>query len=296
MSDIPNRRQFFAALAAIGIGSEPFARALFAQAAQAPQSRVTAAMVREAVQLAGLKYSEAEQQGMVASLNRILTRAEELHLAPPENDVPSPILFNPRVPGFPVVVPARVHRPAAPGRQTRPSNLDDLAFRSIAQLADLVRRRVVSSEELTEMYLRRLERYNPSLNCVVNLTAERAMAQARELDRELARGKYRGLLHGIPWGVKDIVAAKGAPTTWGAAPFERRVIDEDAEVVQRLTREGAVLVAKLTTGEFAFGDQWFGGRTNNPWDPAQGSSGSSAGSGAAAAAGLVAFAIGTEAG
>jgi len=188
MSDIPNRRQFFAALAAIGIGSEPFARALFAQAAQAPQSRVTAAMVREAVQLAGLKYSEAEQQGMVASLNRILTRAEELHLAPPENDVPSPILFNPRVPGFPVVVPARVHRPAAPGRQTRPSNLDDLAFRSIAQLADLVRRRVVSSEELTEMYLRRLERYNPSLNCVVNLTAERAMAQARELDRELARG------------------------------------------------------------------------------------------------------------
>ncbi len=293
MSD---RRQFFAALAAIGVGSEPFARALFAQAAQAPQSRVTAAMVREAVQLAGLKYSEAEQQGMVASLNRILTRAEELHQAPPDNDVPSPILFNPRVPGFPVVVPPRVHRPTASIRQTRPSNLDDLAFHSISQLADLVRRRVVSSVELTELYLRRLERYNPSLNCVVNLTAERAMAQARELDRELTQGKYRGLLHGIPWGVKDIVSAKGAPTTWGAAPFERRVIDEDAEVVQRLTRAGAVLVAKLTTGEFAFGDQWFGGRTNDPWDSSQGSSGSSAGSGAAAAAGLVGFAIGTDTG
>ncbi len=296
MSHLANRRQFVAALTAIGIGSQPFARALFSQAAQAPPSRVTAAMVREAVQLAGLKYSETEQQGMVASLNRILTRAEELHQAPPDNDVPSPILFNPRVPGFPVVVPPRVHRPAVPGRQTRPSSLDDLAFRSIAQLADLVRRRVVSSVELTEMYLRRLERYNPSLNCVVNLTADRALVQARELDRELAQGKYRGLLHGIPWGVKDIVAAKGAPTTWGAPPFERRVIDEDAEVVQRLSRAGAVLVVKLTTGEFAFGDQWFGGRTNNPWDPAQGSSGSSAGSGAAAAAGLVGFSIGTDTG
>ena len=292
----PSRRSFFAALTALGLGSEPLARELFALASQAPQSRVTAAMVKEAVQLAGLKYSEAEQQGMVASLNRILTRAEELHVAPPDNDVPSPILFNPRVPGFPVVVPARVHRPAVATRQTRPSNLDDLAFRSITELADLVRRRVVSSVELTEMYLRRLERHNPSLNCVVNLTADRAMAQAREMDAELARGRYRGPLHGLPWGVKDIVSAKGAPTSWGAKPFEKRVIDEDAEVVQRLTKAGAVLVAKLTTGEFAFGDQWFGGRTNNPWNPAEGSSGSSAGSGAAAGAGLVAFTIGTDTG
>lgn len=290
------RRHFISALTALGLGAEPFARVLFAQAAQAPASRVTPAMVREAVQLAGLKYSEAEQLGMVASLNRILTRAEELHQAPPDNDVPSPILFNPRVPGFPVVVPTRVHRPGAARRQTRPSSLDDLAFSSIAQLADLVRRRVVSAVELTEMYLRRLEQHNPSLNCVVNLTSERALAQAGELDRELARGQYRGPLHGIPWGVKDIVSAKGAPTTWGAAPFEKRIIDEDAEVVQRLTRAGAVLVAKLTTGEFAFGDQWFGGRTNNPWNPAEGSSGSSAGSGAATAAGLVGFAIGTDTG
>jgi len=293
---VPSRRSFFAMMTALGLGSEPLVRELYALASQAPQSRVTAAMVKEAVQLAGLKYSEAEQQGMVASLNRILTRAEELHLAPPDNDVPSPILFNPRVPGFPVVVPARVHRPAAAPRQTRPSNLDDLAFRSIPELADLVRRRLVSSVELTGMYLRRLERYNASLNCVVNLTADRAMAQARELDAELARGRYRGPLHGLPWGVKDIVSAKGAPTSWGARPFEKRVIDEDAEVVQRLTRAGAVLVAKLTTGEFAFGDQWYGGRTNNPWNPAEGSSGSSAGSGAAAAAGLVAFTIGTDTG
>ena len=295
----PSRRSFFAMMTALGLGSEPLIRELYALAAQAPQgtpSRITAEMVRSAVQLAGLKYTEAEQQGMVASLNRILTRAEELHLAPPDNDAPTPLLFDPRVPGFPVVLPSRVHRPAVASRQTRPSNLDELAFRSIPELADLIRRRVVSSVELTEMYLRRLERYNPSLNCVVNLTADRALAQAREMDAELARGRYHRPLHGLPWGVKDIVAAKGAPTTWGAKPFEKRVIDEDAEVVQRLSRAGAVLVAKLTTGEFAFGDQWYGGRTNNPWNPAEGSSGSSAGSGAAAAAGLVAFTIGTDTG
>lgn len=291
-----SRRRFFAALSALGFGAGPVTRMLWAQAQQAPASRVTPAMIREAVQLAGLKYTEAEQQGMVASLNRILMRAEELHVAPPGNDVPSPILFTPRVPGFPVNVPARVHRPATVPRQARPANLEDLAFASIAQLADLVRRRAVSCVELTELYLRRLERHNPALNCVVNLLPERALTQARELDRELAQGRYRGPLHGIPWGVKDIVAAKGGPTTWGAKPYETRVLDEDAEVVQRLTRAGAVLVAKLTTGEFAFGDQWFGGRTNNPWNPAEGSSGSSAGSGAAAAAGLVGFAIGTDTG
>jgi Asp-tRNA(Asn)/Glu-tRNA(Gln) amidotransferase A subunit family amidase len=290
------RRHFIATLTALGLGAEPFARALLAQGAQAPQSRITAAMVKEAVQLAGLKYTDAEQQAMLTSLNRILLRAEELHQAPPDNDAATPLLFDPRVPGFPVVVPSRVHRPAVAARQTRPANLDDLAFRSIAELADLVRRRVVSAVELTEMYLGRLEKYNASLNCVVNLTADRARAQARELDAELARGQYRGLLHGIPCGVKDIISAKGAPTTWGAKPFEKRVIDEDAEVVQRLTRAGAILVAKLTTGEFAFGDQWFGGRTNNPWNPAEGSSGSSAGSGAAAAAGLVGFTIGSDTG
>jgi Asp-tRNA(Asn)/Glu-tRNA(Gln) amidotransferase A subunit family amidase len=296
MTRTPPRRRFFAALAAAGVSSGPLAKALWAQAQAAPASRVTPAMVREAVALAGLSYTEAEQQGMVASLNRILSRAEILHKAPPGNEVPSPILFTPRVPGYPVVVPTRVHRPVAISRQSRPANLDDLAFWSIAQLSDLVRRRLVSAVELTELYLSRLKRYDGVLNCVVNLAEARALSQAVELDRELSRGQYRGVLHGIPWGVKDIVAARGAPTTWGAAPFKDRVIGEDAEVVQRLTKAGAVLVAKLTTGEFAFGDQWFGGRTNNPWNPAEGSSGSSAGSAAAAAAGLVGFTIGTDTG
>jgi Asp-tRNA(Asn)/Glu-tRNA(Gln) amidotransferase A subunit family amidase len=296
MSQPTSRRRFFAGLSAIGLTSVPFARALWAQSLQAPASQVTAAMVREAAHLAGLTFTETEQQGMVASLNRILARAEDLHRTPPANDAPSPILFNPRVPGIPVAVPARVHRPSTPPRQSRPASLDDLAFWPITHLADLVRRRVVSAVELTGLYLRRLERHNPALNCVVTLTPERALAQARDLDGELAAGRYRGLLHGIPCGVKDIIAARGAPTTWGAAPFEHRVIDEDAEVVRRLTAAGAVLVAKLSTGEFAFGDQWFRGRTNNPWNPAEGSSGSSAGSGAAVAAGLVGFAIGSDTG
>ena len=149
---VPSRRSFFGMMTALGLGAEPLVRELYAittQAAQAPQSRVTAEMVRNAVQLAGLKYTEAEQQGMVASLNRILTRAEELHQAPPDNDAATPLLFDPRVPGFPVVVPTRVHRPATAARQTRPSNLDDLAFKTIPELADLVRRRVVSSVELS---------------------------------------------------------------------------------------------------------------------------------------------------
>ena len=291
-----SRRRFFTSLSALGLTSVPFGRALWARAQQAPESRVTAAMVREASQMAGLTFNETEQQGMVASLNRILTRADDLHKAPPGNDAPSPILFNPRVPGIPVSVRARVHRPSSPSRQLRPASLDDLAFWSVSQLSDVIRRRVVSSVELTELYLRRLEKYNATLNCVVTLTPERARAEASAADRELAAGRHRGPLHGIPYGVKDIIAARGYPTTWGAAPFERRVIDEDAEVVKRLGAAGAVLVAKLSTGEFAFGDQWARGRTNNPWNPAEGSSGSSAGSGAATAAGLVGFAIGSDTG
>ncbi len=291
-----NRREFVAALGGLGITSVPLARALWSGTRQAQASRVTADMVRQAAALAGLTFTDGEVQGMLPALNRILGRAEELHRSPPPNETPSPVLFNPRVPGFPVRLPERVQRPSAVPRQTRPPVLDEVAFWPVTRLADLVRRRVVSSVELTELYLRRLERHNPAINCVVTLLRDRALTEARERDRELAAGRYRGPLHGIPWGVKDIVSARGGPTTWGAAPFRTRVIDEDATVVERLSAAGAVLVAKLTTGEMAFGDQWFGGRTNNPWNLADGSSGSSAGSGAAVAAGLVGFAIGTDTG
>src|SRR5713101_5316543 len=160
----------------------------------------------------------------------------------------------------------------------------------------LIRSKQVSSVELTEMYLGRLKRYNPRLLCAVNLTEDLALRQAREADHEIAAGRYRGPLHGIPYGIKDLAATKGYPTTWGAAPFKDRIIDMDATVVTRLNAAGAVLVAKLATGELALDDIWFGGQTKNPWDFSMGSQGSSAGPASATAAGLVGFSIGTETG
>jgi Asp-tRNA(Asn)/Glu-tRNA(Gln) amidotransferase A subunit family amidase len=164
----------------------------------------------------------------------------------------------------------------------------------VNDLAGLVRRRQVSSEALTTMYLARLERLDARLKCVTTLTRERALAQAKVVDREIAAGRYLGPLHGIPWGAKDLLAVRGYPTTWGSAPYREQVLEEDATVVRRLDDAGAVLIAKLTLGELAQGDQWYGGRTNNPWKLDQGSSGSSAGPAAATAAGCVGFSIGSE--
>lgn len=291
------RRRFLSYFAGAGLTSTLLPGLLWARIQERPGSRVTLEMVRQASRLAGLDFSEAEQQGMIDTLNRILTRADELHTSTPSNSAASPIHFDPRVPGFPVSIPTltsvAIPRPRG---IARPSNLEAAAFWPLAHLADLIRRRLVTSVALTNMYLARLERYNPRLNCVVTITKERAREEARRADAEIAKGRYRGLLHGIPWGAKDIIAARGYPTTWGAAPFQQQTFEEDATVVSRLADAGAVLVAKLTTGELAFGDQWHGGRTNNPWNPEEGSSGSSAGSGAATAAGLVGFAIGSDTG
>ncbi|HTC92287.1 MAG TPA: amidase [Terriglobales bacterium] len=175
-----------------------------------------------------------------------------------------------------------------------PKNIEDVAFYSVLDLAKLLMTRKVSSTALTEMYLERLKRYDSTLKFVITLTEDRALAKAKEADSEIAAGKYRGPLHGLPWGAKDLLAVKGYRTTWGAGGFEDQTIDEDATVVQRLDAAGAVLVAKLTLGALAQGDKWFGGMTRNPWNTAQGSSGSSAGSSSATAAGCVAFAIGSE--
>ena len=160
-------------------------------------------------------------------------------------------------------------------------------------LAGLVQKRDVSSTDLTKMYLGRLKTYGPKLTCVVTLTEELALAQAAQADKEIRAGRYKGPLHGIPWGAKDLLATKGIPTTWGAAPYQNQVIDHDATVVERLREAGAMLVAKLSLGALAQGDNWFRGQTKNPWN-GRGSSGSSAGPGSATAAGLVGFAIGTE--
>jgi len=177
---------------------------------------------------------------------------------------------------------------------SRPADLNDLAFYTVGQLGTLIRTRQVSCEELTRLYLDRLRRFDPELHCVITLTEERALDRARELDAMLARGEYLGPLHGIPFGAKDLLAVRGYRTTWGAAPYRDQMIDEDATVIRKLDEAGAVLVAKLTLGALAMGDVWFGGKTRNPWNTEQGSSGSSAGPASAVSAGLVPFAIGTE--
>ena len=175
-----------------------------------------------------------------------------------------------------------------------PENLDELAFASLGDLGSLLKSRKLRSVELTRMYINRIKRFDDSLQAVITLTEDLAMKQALQADRELDSGYYRGPLHGIPYGIKDLFAVPGYPTTWGAAPYKDQVLEEKAFIVQQLEDAGAVLLAKLSSGELANGDVWFGGQTKNPWDLSQGASGSSAGSGSATAAGLVAFAIGTE--
>lgn len=176
----------------------------------------------------------------------------------------------------------------------KPANLEDLAYCSIAELAYLIKNKLVSSTELTKMYIERLKRYNTQLQCVITFTEELALKQAQKVDDEIQKGEYKGPLHGIPYGVKDLLSYPGYKTTWGANPYKDQILDEKAEVIDRLEEAGAVLIAKLTLGALAWGDVWFGGTTKSPWNIEEGSSGSSAGSASATAAGLVAFAIGSE--
>ena len=290
------RRRFLAYFSSIGLSATLMPGILWGRLLSAQSNRVTLEMVRDAARMAALDFTPEEHQAMLQELDNALARSEELHQMSLPNEIPSPILFNPRVPGTTLPQIRSVFRPSKAGLVQRPANLESVAFWPITQLAELIRTRKATAVELTEMYLARLKRYNPKLNCVVTLTSERALEQASQLDREISSGRYRGLLHGIPWGAKDIIAARGYPTTWGAEPFDQQVIDHDATVVNRLTEAGAILVAKLSTGELAFGDQWHRGRTNNPWNPAEGSSGSSAGPGSATAAGLVGFSVGTDTG
>src|ERR1700676_4323074 len=179
---------------------------------------------------------------------------------------------------------------------TLPARDEDIAFASVTQLSRWIEKRKLTSDRLTRIYLKRLEQFDPKLHCVITLTRELALAQAKKADEEIAAGHYRGHLHGIPWGAKDLLDTAGIPTTYGAEPFRNRVPAEDAVVVKRLHEAGAVLVAKLSLGALALNDIWFGGQTMNPWLLEEASSGSSAGPAAATAAGLVAFAIGSETG
>src|SRR6266849_1858813 len=254
-------------------------------------------MIENAAAIADVQISEEYKEMMLESLNDHANGYEEIYKLHIPNTVDPALIFDPVLPGMKFETerkPMRISIPAKPAPPSAPKNLEDLAFASARELAELVRTKKVSSLALTEMYLGRLKKYDPVLKFVVTLTEERALAQAKEADAEIAAGKYRSPLHGLPWGAKDLLATKGYRTTWGAGGFENQIVDEDATVVKRLDDAGAVLVAKLTLGALALGDVWFGGITRNPWNTNQGSSGSSAGPASATAAGCVAFSIGSE--
>jgi len=250
--------------------------------------------VRGAEQLIGLRFSDVKIDSALDGLYEQLQSFERLRTISLPNNVPPAITFNPIPVGMKFEKTKKPHKMSPVGKVEMPEKIEDLAFYSVAQLGELIRTKKVTSEQLTRMYLDRLKRYGPKLECVVTLTEDLALRQAQRADREIAAGKYRGPLHGIPYGAKDLLAVKGYKTTWGAMPYKDEVIDEDASVIRKLEEAGAVLVAKLTLGALAWGDVWYGGMTRNPWNYEQGSSGSSAGPASATAAGLVAFSIGSE--
>jgi len=247
-----------------------------------------------ALRVAGLPFTDAEQSQMLSSVERRLAALAELRSRPFPNALAPAFVFDPRPTGFAFRNAGGGFSWEPPAEVTLPADREALAFYSVAELAALMRSRRITSLELTQLSLARLKRHGPDLHCVVALTEERARVAARRADAEMASGRWRGPLHGIPYGAKDLLAAAGTPTTWGAAPFTNQVLATDATVIRKLDDAGAVLVAKLSLGELAMGDTWFGGLTRNPWQPDKGSSGSSAGSAAAVAAGLVPFALGSE--
>jgi len=255
---------------------------------------LTKADLKAAEAVAGLTFSDEQEAMMLEDVQDRLKSYEQLHALPIPNSVAPALDFNPVLRGMKFETSRRPMRMSRAAEIAAPKNLEDVAFYSVRDLGELLRRKKISSYDLTQMYLARLKRYDPLLHFAITLTEDRALAQAREADRDLAAGHYRSPLHGIPWGAKDLLSVKGYRTTWGAGGFEDQKFDEDATVVKRLDAAGAVLVAKLTLGALAMGDQWFGGMTRNPWKVDQGSSGSSAGSASATAAGCVGFAIGSE--
>jgi Asp-tRNA(Asn)/Glu-tRNA(Gln) amidotransferase A subunit family amidase len=256
---------------------------------------ITPETVAAGEKLLGIEYTAAERALLAPTLAPQIALAQARRaLVFPETLAPA-CRFDPRLPGWsPPVQPS--FRPADVLPDSLPSDAEDIAFASLTALGAWIRSRQISSADLTELYLERIARLAPALACIPTVTAERARAEAAEADRLLAAGTWLGPLHGIPWGVKDLLDTAGIATSWGAEPFADRVPTEDAAVVRRLKAAGAVLVAKTAVGALAFGDEWSGGKCRNPWNPEEGSSGSSAGSASALAAGLMSFTIGTETG
>jgi Asp-tRNA(Asn)/Glu-tRNA(Gln) amidotransferase A subunit family amidase len=316
---LPDRRHFLNVCSAFGLSSTLFPGVLWGMvqekatkdtgtAQPAPSApavpAITKEMIAAAALIAAVDIKDEYREMMVSDLNDQLKSYKAIYDLKIPNSIAPAVAFNPVLPGMKIdadaaattapskTAPVRVSKLRA--SLTNSKRLEDLAFYTVRQLSELVRTRTVSSTELTEMYIARIKRLDPQLHFLITLTENRARLQAKVADMEIAAGKYRGPLHGLPWGAKDLLAVQGYPTTWGAAGFEDQKFDEDATVVKRLDAAGAVLVAKFSLGALAQGDLWFGERTRNPWRPSQGSSGSSAGSSSAISAGCVAFAIGSE--
>ncbi|WP_254512340.1 amidase [Anatilimnocola floriformis] len=289
-----SRRHVLAALATLGVGTAAFQRALAAQAEQA--GRVTPELIDQAAWIAGIQISEDDRQAVADAVQRDQRKFAAIRKVELKNSVPPALSFFAAPPPATTTTIDRQAIQPLPSKAAieRPDNDDDLAFLPVTKLAALLKAKKITSTELTKLYLARLKKYDAQLKCVVTLTEELALKQAAQADEEIAAGKYRGPLHGMPWGAKDIIAVPGYKTTWGAGHYQEQAFDAPATVVRRLDEAGAVLVAKLTVGSLALGDEWFGGMTRNPWNTDEGSSGSSAGSTAAVVAGLVGFALGSE--
>ncbi|MHA7128822.1 amidase [Algoriphagus namhaensis] len=256
--------------------------------------RISKSDIRHAQKIFGMKFTSSQISTMQNYLNSNLAGYDSMRLSPPAFEVVPAMTFDPFPSHFALKDSSSGFDFDFGPEPSLPENPTDLAFLSVAELSQLIKTRKITSVELTEFFLRRIETYDPKLKAVITVTRDRALAQAKKMDAEIAEGKYRGPLHGIPYGAKDLLAVPDYPTTWGSAAYQDQMLDHTATVIEKLDEAGAVLIAKLVSGSLARGDVWFGGKTKNPWDLKQGASGSSAGSGSATAAGLVPFAIGTE--
>jgi Asp-tRNA(Asn)/Glu-tRNA(Gln) amidotransferase A subunit family amidase len=289
-----DRRHVLKVLSAAGIGSAVVGRALLAVAADAP--KITDEMIRQASWIAGVPINDEQRKMMLEGLNQSDADYAKLRAITIDNAVPPAFTFDPTVVKRGPQTPRPAGRTAAsPAKHVaKPGSTADVAFAPVAVQSEWLRRKEISSTELTKLYLERIEQLDPKLHAVITLTTERAMKAAAAADADLAKGRRRSALQGIPYGAKDLLAVAGYRTTWGSVPFKDQVIDATAAVVEKLDAAGAVLIAKTAVGELAWGDVWFDGMCRNPWKLDQGSSGSSAGSASLVAAGCVSFAIGTE--
>ena len=261
---------------------------------KAEEEKITILLVKQAQKIMGLDFTDIEADSMLTDLEgqrKSMLAIRKLNIP---NSVSPALNFNPLPVAYQFPDKVNYFKASTEANLKLPASNDELAFFTVRQLAELIRTKQISSVELTRFFIERIKKYDSKLQFAITITEERALRNAKKADAEIAAGKYKGLLHGIPFGAKDLLAVKEYKTTWGAVPYKDQIIDVDATVITKLENAGAILIAKMTLGELAMGDVWFGGKTKNPWDLNRGSSGSSAGSASAVSAGCMPFAIGSE--